>query len=284
MKVFELIDNFCGPELTASYTDEEIDGMRGELRRVVTDLVAIRADQRKTEEYFNTTIRRFNGAHLTSEELILSLHRVLEKDKLGFSYIYNSVTSWMQGTFNRPVEAYRIPTRAEIQYAIDFDLEEIEAAIISSENPSKEITRWLSSSKACPIQDLKYKQVVEERLQHLLRNSAPMARQKKKKTIFDFLVNQERANDKIALLCSVCEGKGGLELALAVSAAVHIGILASTPPLHNLKEVMRVTGGHSTYEYYKNKFPRIEDVKDIPDKYLVFYNNCRDTLSVGLTF
>lgn len=284
MKVFELINNYSGPELTAPYTDEEIVGMRGELRKVVTDLVAIRAEQQKTEDYFNTKIRKFNGAYLNSEELILSLHRVLEKDKLGFSYIYNCVTSWMQGAFNQPVEAYRIPTRAEIQYAIDFDLEEIEVAISSSENPPKEITLWLSKSKTCPIQDFTYKQAVEERLQYLLRSVAPMARQKKKKTMFDFLVSQDRANDKISLLCSVCEGKGGLELALAVSAAVHVGILVSTPPLHNLLEVMRVTGGHSTYEYYKNKFPRIEDVKDIPDKYLVFYNNCRDALRGVLTF
>ncbi len=254
MKVFELIDNFSGPELTASYTDEEIVGMRGELRKVVADLVAIRADQRKTEEYFNNTIRKYNGAYLNSEELILSLHRVLDWDKLSFSYIYHSITIWAQEAYNEHIPAFVLQPQRNIQYAIDFDLDEIEEMITQAENPAALIKALMDKSKGYISVRSDYKSKVEEALLTLYEKYTQSALNKGVSVVCDFLVSQEDAEEKMKSLHYILDGKYGKDLAIAVCAAVDAGIISKSPSYKKLAAFFDVKGSSSGYEAYQNSF------------------------------
>ncbi len=252
MRVFERINSYYGPELQP-YDAEFASSVQKELHDIVCKLIPIRDNKEKTEEYFNNVIRKYSSC-LEIVELIQALLIVLKEDKLSFSYIYYYMSDWAQGAFNN-VPMYKYPTQKEIEYAINFDLEDIEKIVKKSEKPIETITAILDKSKSNITLDCPYKNEVEKYLKSLLKTY----NNEVSKT--DFLTRHDKEEEDMKTLHRLFDGKKGKVLAIAVQVAVDKHIIAKSPSFEKLKAHFNVIGSHSAYEQYQGEFSDIKMMK-----------------------
>lgn len=262
MKVFDKIQSYFGP-YPIPYSQEDAVLVHEDLHRTVSELAEIRYSKEKTEAYFKSTTLRYRSKYLGGwEEMVLALLKVLEDDKLSFSYIYYYLTDWVQGLYDIPLHV--CPAQKEIQYAISFDLDEIEERVKSADNPSEVIKDLLDQSKSYISLVFPYKKEVEEKLSYLLSYYSPSTRPKSNPIVCEFLVRQENAEEDMRKLHSLFDGRKGKDLAIAVCAALNAGIISKCPSFTKLKSYFDVQGGHSGYEQYQNGFldPTRMDMRD----------------------
>ena len=201
MRVFEKIDSYYGP-YPLPYDTDVATAVHDDLNKMVCELRPIRDNKEKTKDYFDNTIRKYSHNYLSEEELIRALLTVLEEDKLSFSYIYYYLTDWAQGAFNN-VPMYKYPTQKEIEYAINFDLEDIEKIVKKSEKPIETITAILDKSKSNITLDCPYKNEVEKYLKSLLKTY----NNEVSKT--DFLTRHDKEEEDMKTLHRLFDGKKG---------------------------------------------------------------------------
>ena len=250
MKVFESINNYYG-ELN-QFSRETAGVMQAELRAIVEELASRRNSREATESYFDETIMHYRSGCFDWKSLVLALLTVLKEDKVSFSYIYFYLTEKVQGLYDVPL--YRCPSDKEIQYAIEFDLDEIENKITQEEDPIVLINELLNKSRQFIAVRSDYKSKVEEALIILYEKHAQSAFPKKAPVVCDFLVSQEDAEEKMKSLHYIIDGKYGKDLAIAVCAAVDAGIISKSPSYNKLSAFFDVKGSSSGYEAYQNEF------------------------------
>ena len=253
MKVFEKIENYFYGPYYDTYPEKDLELIHEDLRRIVRDLADIRDNKKETEDYFKDKIKKYESEYLgKSSDLINALINVLEEDKLSFSYIYFYLTDWIQGIRNLP--PYHCPIQKEIEYAIFFDLDEIEERVKHADDPVAVIMEYLGKSNSYISLNSTYKKMVEERLQQLLNSYNVPIKDAAVPDFCEFLVRQENAGEDMKKLHALFDGKKGKDLAIAVCAAAYCHIISKSPSFKKLKEHFDVHGSHSAYEQYQNQY------------------------------
>ena len=264
MKALEKIENY-NSRYSVSVSKEIADKVHEDLRNIVNNLAEIRSSKEKTKDYFDSSIVGYKSNYIgDSEDLALALIDVLADDKLSFSYIYYYLTDWVQG-LDYGISIYRCPIQKEIEYAIEFDLDEIDKKVKSAEDPTVIIKKYLGQSGLHISLNFPYKKMVEERLHLLLNNYTATSNYSPSPVVCEFLVRQDHAEEDMKKLHSLFDGKKGKDLAIAVCAAAKSGIISKSPSYAKLKSYFNVQGSDSAYEAYQNQFldpTRIKSGKD----------------------